>query len=199
MKKKIIIALLLSVLGSQAALASNTELNLEQQSVQKSKAPRLALQQKAKGQQPAPQARVQQQQLQIPSGEAMLIMIRSSLSALSQANLTNNYSVLNSLGSDNFRAANSPVKLSETFAAFRANNIDLAPVLLINPQLSNPPQIVDGRLRLLGAFPSQPMQVNFDLTYEPSQQGWKLYGLAVNLSRTPAAPAALPQKQPATR
>jgi hypothetical protein len=121
--------------------------------------------------------------VQMPSNDMMLIMIRSSLSALSQANITNNYSVLSALSSDSFRAVNNQAKLSENFAPFRANNIDLAPVLLLNPQLSAQPTLANGRLRLIGFFPSQPMQVNFDLTYEPTVRGWKLSGMAVNLNR----------------
>jgi hypothetical protein len=136
---------------------------------------------------PAPVTKIaaavpQVQQLQVPPPESMVIMIRSSLLALSQANQTNNYAVLNALGSDSFRTTNPPQRLSENFAAFRANRIDLSPVSLINPQLSAQPAIVDGRLRLVGFFPSQPMQVNYDLSYEASAGTWKLHGLAVNLT-----------------
>jgi hypothetical protein len=138
-------------------------------------------------------------QAQMPSGEAMLIMIRSSLLALSQANQTNNYDVLNALGSENFRTSNSPKRLSDTFASFRANNIDLAPVALINPQLSAQPAMADGRLRLIGFFPSQPMQVNFDLSYEPTQAGWKLFGIAVNLNRAQQGSQAPSAAPPASR
>jgi hypothetical protein len=110
-------------------------------------------------------------------------MIRSSLLALSQANQTNNYAVLNALGSDSFRMANSPARLGEVFASFRANNIDLAPVSLVNPILSQQPLVTNGKLRMVGYFPTQPMQVNFDLQYEPTTAGWKLFGIAVNLNK----------------
>jgi hypothetical protein len=123
-----------------------------------------------------------QQQIQMPAPEALIIMIRASLVALSQANVTNNYSVLNALGSDNFRQANSPARLAELFAPFRTNNIDLAPVVFVTPQLSQQPKIVDGRLRLIGFFPTAPMQVNYDIQYEPSGGTWKLFGLSVNLN-----------------
>lgn len=159
--------------------------------------PKLALQKskEAKPKKVAAAPQYAQPQLQMPSGESMLIMIRSSLLALSQANQTNNYAVLNALGSDSFRVNNPPGRLSETFAAFRNNNIDLAPVAAIPPQLTTQPTFADGRLRMVGFFPSQPMQVNFDLTYEPTQAGWKLFGIAVNLNR-----AAQPQAaQPASR
>jgi hypothetical protein len=160
---------------------------------------RLAMQQArpAKSQTTPVASRSPKAQIEMPSREAMVIMIRSSLLALSQANQTNNYAVLNALGSDSFRANNSPARLSETFSAFRANNIDLAPVAMINPQLTAQPAMVDGRLRLIGNFPTQPMQVNFDLTYEPTQAGWKIFGIAVNLNRVPQ-PAQTSKAAPAT-
>jgi hypothetical protein len=127
-------------------------------------------------------------QIQMPPPEAMIIMIRSSLVALSQANTTNNYAVLNALGSDSFRQANPPARLAQIFAPFRTNNIDLAPVVFVTPQLSQQPKIENGRLRLVGYFPTQPMQVLYDVQYEPSGGIWKLYGLSVNLNAVPPAP-----------
>jgi hypothetical protein len=128
-------------------------------------------------------------QIQLPPTEAMIILIRSSIVALGQANVTNNYSVMNSLGSRAFRDNNPPNQLAKVFESFRANKIDLTPVVYINPQLTAQPGIQNGRMRLVGNFPSQPMQVNFDLTFEPDEGTWKLFGLGVNLSKSPL-PAA---------
>lgn len=121
-------------------------------------------------------------QLRVPSSEAQVIMVRSSLMALSQANMTNNYTVLNALGSPAFKAGNSPEKLAQIFAQFRNNQIDLAPVSFVEPRMSNKSAIENGRLRLLGAFPTAPMQVVYDLTYEPVGGQWRLFGLSVNLT-----------------
>jgi hypothetical protein len=122
-------------------------------------------------------------QPQLPPPEAMIILIRSSLVALSQANLTNNYSVLNNLGSQSFRAANPPAQLAQRFSAFRDNRIDMNPVVFLTPQLTQQPSIVNGKMRLIGFFPSSPMQVNYDLTFEPDQGTWKLFGIGVNLAQ----------------
>jgi len=127
-------------------------------------------------------------QAQLPPPEAMIILIRSSIVALSQANVTNNYTVLNALGSREFRASNSPVQLANVFQSFRTNKIDLSPIVYVNPQLTVPPTLVNRRLRLVGNFPTKPMQVNFDLTFEPDDGLWKLFGLGVNLSNTPTPP-----------
>ena len=129
----------------------------------------------------APAAR-QQLQPQLPTPEAMIILIRATLVALSQANVTNNYTVLNGLGSPAFRTANPPVRLAQTFEAFRTNHIDMNPVVFVTPQLTQQPLITNGKMRLAGYFPTQPMQVNYDLTFEPSDGVWRLFGLSVNLT-----------------
>ncbi len=134
-------------------------------------------------------------QIQMPPPEALIIMIRSSLVALSQANITNNYQVLNALGSESFRMANSPARLAQLFAPFRTNKIDLAPVVFVTPQLSQQPSMNNGKLRLIGYFPTQPMRVDYDLQFEPSGGIWKLYGIAVNLN--PAGQAQQSQNAPA--
>ena len=51
----------------------------------------------------------------LPFPQAM-ILIRSALTALQQADETNDYSVLNALGSTSFRTANPPARLAQTFA-----------------------------------------------------------------------------------
>lgn len=131
---------------------------------------------------PAAQAPVRREPV-LPTPEAMIVLIRSSLVALSQANTTNNYTVLNALGSQDFRAANPPARLAQIFSGFRANNIDLTPVTFVTPQLTQQPVMSGGRMRLVGHFPTQPMQVNFDLQFEPSAGSWKLFGLGVNLAQ----------------
>lgn len=141
----------------------------------------------------APATLPPQAQIQMPPPEAMIIMVRASLVALSQANVTNNYTVLNQLGSSGFRQNNSPARLSELFASFRSNNIDLAPVVFVTPQLSQQPQIENGKLRMVGYFPTQPMRVNFDLQFEPSEGIWKLFGIAVNLNPAQQAATQTPQ------
>jgi hypothetical protein len=120
-------------------------------------------------------------QLQVPAPEALVIMIRTSLVALSQANSTNNYTVLSAISSPNFRQENTPQRLSQVFEPFRTNNIDLGPVTFVAPQLSSPARIENGRLRIIGFFPTAPMQVEYDLTYEPVGGAWQLFGLSVNL------------------
>jgi hypothetical protein len=137
--------------------------------------------------------------LQVPAPEAQLIMIRNTLLALTQANSTNNYTVLSALGSPTFRTSNPPTRLAQVFEPFRANNIDLAPVALVVPQATHAPRIENGRLRMAGLFPTAPMRVTYDLMYEPVGGVWRLFGLSVNLNQaatkvTPVPAPTQPKK-----
>jgi hypothetical protein len=144
---------------------------------------------------PAPAAVPTVSPAAVPGPEALVIMIRSSLVAFSQANMTNNYAVLSALASPSFRAQNSPQRLSQLFEPFRKNNIDLAPVTYVAPLLSTAPRVENGKLRLIGYFPTQPMRVDYDLTFEPVSGKWQLFGLSVNLKQTAAGPANSPPPQ----
>jgi len=97
----------------------------------------------------------------------VLILIRSSLLALDQANKTGNYTVLRDLGAPGFQT-NSAARLGEIFAKLRNDNLDLSGVAVIDPQLNLLPQIeANGLMHMAGFFPSVPSQVNFDLSFAP--------------------------------
>jgi hypothetical protein len=121
----------------------------------------------------------------------VLILIRSALLALDQANKTGNYTVLRDLGAPGFQT-NSAAKLSEIFAKQRNDNLDLSGVAAIDPQLSLLPQIeANGLMRMAGFFPSIPSQVNFELAFAPVNGQWRLFGISVSIGQTaPAAPEA---------
>lgn len=128
----------------------------------------------------------------------VIILIRSALLALDQANKTGNYTVLRDLGAPGFQV-NTAARLAEIFAAQRRDNVDLSGVAVIDPQLSLLPQIeANGMMKMAGFFPSVPTQVNFELAYAPVNGQWRLFGISVNLgSSAPVPPAAPPPAAPA--
>lgn len=136
------------------------------------------------------------QQSPIPQAAGLVILIKSSLIALNQANQTGNYTVLYALGSDGLRASTNPQNLAQSFAAFRQRKIDLNPVIFLNPQLTKAAAIEGGRLHLVGAFPTTPLQINFDFWFEPSQGQWKFVQLNTNLSPAAQRAPAPQQQQP---
>lgn len=137
--------------------------------------------QPARAAQSAPPA---QQQSQIPPVAGLIVLIKSSLIALNQANQTGNYQVLYALGSDNLRAQTNPQSLAQSFAPFRERRIDLNSVIFMDPQLARQPAIEGGRLHLVGSFPTTPLRIAFDFWFEPSQGQWKF--IQLNTSLVPA-------------
>lgn len=121
----------------------------------------------------------------------VIILIRSTLLALDDANKTGNYSVLRDLGAPGFQLGNTDARLAEIFAVQRKENLDLSGVAALEPQLTLLPQIeANGMMRMAGFFPSVPTQVNFELLYAPVNRQWRLMGLSVSLGQSgPVAPA----------
>jgi hypothetical protein len=130
----------------------------------------------------------------------VLILVRSALLALDQANKTGNYTVLRDLGAPGFQV-NTAARLGEIFAKQRNDNLDLSGVAVIDPQLSLLPQIeANGLMHMAGFFPSVPSHVNFELSFAPVNGQWRLFGISVTIGQSgPVAPAPPPaaQNQPA--
>nr|WP_245283968.1 hypothetical protein [Bradyrhizobium sp. Cp5.3] len=129
----------------------------------------------------------------------VLILIRTALIALDQANKTGNYTVLRELGAPGFQS-NTPERLAEIFAKQRNDHLDISGVTAIDPQLTMLPQIeASGMMHMAGFFPSVPQQISFELLYAPVNGQWRLFGISVSLgSPVPAAPMAsnLPAANP---
>jgi hypothetical protein len=125
--------------------------------------------------------------------EQALYLIRSTLITLNDANRSGNYTVLRDLASPGFQANNTAADLSQIFADLRKRNIDLHAVAIAAPQLSAQPHIDSNKmLRLTGYFPTQPLQINFDLLFQNVAGHWRLFGISVataQAAQQPAAPA----------
>jgi len=123
----------------------------------------------------------------------VLILVRTAILALDQANKTGNYTVLRDLGSPAFQK-NTAARLAEIFAGHRKDGLDFGGLAVLDPQLTLMPQIEpNGMLHMAGFFPSVPSQVNFELLFAPVERQWKLFGISVNLTKGgPAAPETPP-------
>lgn len=122
----------------------------------------------------------------------LVILVKTTVIAVNQANLTNNYSVLHALGAPGFQKKNSAKDLEKIFAKLRASKLDFSPVVIYNPNFSRPAQIMpNGMLRLSGYFPTRPLQVQFDLVFQPVNGEWRLFG--VSLQPKNVNQAAAPQ------
>lgn len=124
------------------------------------------------------------------------MLIRTTLIALSQANLTGNYTVLRDLGSPAFQSTNSAARLTEAFTDLRQRRLDFSPILFFDPKLVREPSLDEaGRLRLRGFIETQPERINFDMLFENIGGDWRLFGLAVQMQPAEAETAAAGQKE----
>ena len=123
-----------------------------------------------------------------PDLNTLSILIRSTVIALNHANLTNNYTVLRDLAAPAFRKANSAARLAKIFADLRKRKLDIGPTLLAPARLTRPAAVdKQGLLRLSGFFPTRPLKVSFDFSYQRVQGRWLLFGVSINT--TPATQA----------
>jgi hypothetical protein len=144
----------------------------------------------------------------LPSAETVVILIRTTLLSLNDAMRTGNFTVLRDVASPSFREANTAGRLYQIFADVAAKNIDLAAVAILGPQLQQAPSIDQNRrLHIGGYFPGTPVQVNFDLIFEPVNGQWRLFGLSVvpvpsataNASAVPASSQPTSPPPPANK
>ena len=133
-----------------------------------------------------PQAQAQPQQKPAVGVAQALYLIRSTLLTLNDANRSGNYTVLHDLAAPGFREKNKPADLALIFSNLRRRHFALSAVALAAPQLTAPPHIENnGMLRLTGYFPTQPLQIKFDLLFQNVGNEWRLFGISVD---TPPAP-----------
>lgn len=117
-----------------------------------------------------------------------LILVRSTLIALHQANVTGNYTVLRDLGAPRFRDSFDAARLAESFAQQRGRRYFLAGALVVDPVFTAPPALrEDGSLHMAGHFPSGPMRLRFDLSFERVGTDWRLSGIEVGVDEVAAA------------
>jgi hypothetical protein len=149
--------------------------------------------------QPPPSPQAQQTKPANIDRNGVLMLVRSSLLALDQANKTGNYTVLRDLGAPSFQSVNTAARLTEIFAKLRNDKVDLSGVAVIDPQLSLLPQIeANGMMHMAGFFPSVPSQVNFELIFAPVDGQWRLFGISVVIGQSaPVAPEPPPAAAPA--
>ena len=121
---------------------------------------------------------VQPQSLPV-SLEQAVYLIRSTLLTLNDANRSGNYTVMRDLAAPDFQARNTAADLAQSFSDLRARNFDLYGAALLGPQLAAPTLDQDGMLHLAGYLPMQPLQINFDLTFQVVAGQWRLFAISV--------------------
>ncbi|WP_181161330.1 hypothetical protein [Labrys okinawensis] len=124
--------------------------------------------------------------------KTVLMLVRSTLIALDQANKTGNYSVLRDLGSAGFQRENSDAKLAEIFAGQRKAGLDLAAALVLEPTITLSPQVEkSGLLHLAGYFPVKgDTKLTFELLFQGADRRLLVDGISVNIAQAGSTPGA---------
>lgn len=138
-----------------------------------------------------------QGQVQIPSEEVQVMLIRNCLTAVNHASITGNFTVMRDLGSEQFRQRFKAADLSNSFQILRQQNIDLSPVLLHPPVLTQPTELSpEGRLRMTGMCPTQPLAIGFDIYYQYGPLGWAIDEVDLALADQTAQPQQVAVSDP---
>jgi len=112
--------------------------------------------------------------------ELISTLLRTTLAALHQGNVTGNYTILRDIAAPSFQERNTAADLALIFAQLRRQNIDLAPAVVLEPQFTQAPAIdQQNLLRVSGTLPTKPVPVVFDLAFQVVSGSWRLFGIAI--------------------
>ena len=110
------------------------------------------------------------------------ILIKTTLLSFNDANVTQNYTVLHSKLSKQFRDQFPPERLKEVFKPFVEQKIDIDLIAAKTPISDKAAEIDDrGVLSLNGHFDTKPSHVFYDLGYVMSDGEWKPIKINVNV------------------
>jgi hypothetical protein len=110
----------------------------------------------------------------------IVYLVRSTLSALQDANSTGNYSVLRDLAAPSFQAKHSAADLAEIFAQARRKPIDLAAAAVMPPVILDMARPDPERLNITGHVGADPSKVAFALHFEAVNGHWRIAALSVS-------------------
>ena len=111
----------------------------------------------------------------------LVALIKSTIMALQHANQTGNYSVLRDLGTPVFRERFDQAQLTAIFSSLRSRGVNLTPVLFLAPNLTKQPEMTQGNeLHLVGNFPTQPLQIQYEMLFLEIDGVWRLNGFSVD-------------------
>ena len=127
-------------------------------------------------------ASLAQAQTKVPSERALEALVKTTLLTFNDANVTGNYEVFHAKLSRPFREQFPVERLARRFQEFNKKNIDFDVIAALKPDYDPAPKVDDeGRLLVKGHFPTEPLRVNFDLAFIPSDGEWKLISINVKI------------------
>ena len=123
-----------------------------------------------------------QAQNKVPSERGLEALVKATLLTFNDANVTGNYEVFHAKLSKPFREQYPVERLARRFQEFNKKHIDFDVIAALKPGYDPAPKVDDeGRLLVKGHFPTEPLRVNFDLAFIPSDGEWKLISINVKI------------------
>ena len=123
-----------------------------------------------------------QAQNKVPAERGLEALAKATLLTFNDANVTGNYEVFHAKLSKPFREQFPVERLARRFQEFNKKNIDFDVIAALKPSYDPAPKVDDeGRLLVKGHFPTEPLRVNFDLAFIPSDGEWKLISINVKI------------------
>src|SRR5262245_12298757 len=125
---------------------------------------------------------IAQAQNKVPTERGLETLVKSSLLTFNDANVTGNYEVFHAKLSGPFRQQFPAERLKETFKEFNEKQIDFAVIAALKPTYAPAPSVdSEGKLVVKGFFPTEPLRLNFELDFIPSDGEWKLIRINVKV------------------
>ena len=123
-----------------------------------------------------------QAQNKVPSERALEALVKTTLLTFNDANVTGNYEVFHAKLSKPFREQFPVERLARRFQDFSKKHVDFDIIAALKPGYDPAPKVDDdGKLLVKGYFPTEPLQVYFNLEFIPSDGEWKLIGINVKV------------------
>jgi hypothetical protein len=127
-------------------------------------------------------ASLAQAQNKVPSERALEALVKTTLLTFNDANVTGNYAVFHAKLSKPFREQFPVERLARRFQEFNKKHVDFDIVAALKPSYDPAPKVDDdGKLLVKGYFPTEPLQVHFNLEFIPSDGEWKLISINVKV------------------
>jgi hypothetical protein len=130
-----------------------------------------------------------QRSVTLPDSDLVTILVRTTMVAVHQANITGNYTVLRDLAAPALQEKTSTADLALNFTQLRQRKLDLTPVMLLEPNFTQKP-VIDGQnmLRLVGTLQSKPVPVAYELAFQTVSGSWRWSAIAIGSVPQAAAP-----------
>ena len=134
----------------------------------------------------------------VPSEKVLRALTFEAMQAFDKAVEAKDFTAFHKQISALWREQITPAKLKKIFQSFIDQEIDLEPVLQMDPEFDQPAVIdKDGVLVIQGHYATHPSAVQFRLKYVNEKSAWRLMGIKVDVKPTAAPRGKVPSEREA--